>query len=194
MDIRSTHPLPLTFLLALAGCGGPAATDAGGTDGGLTPSDVPVAEVDGGADDAGPVACATLPPSAPFDFLPATCMPRCSYETRMAFEACARTDRACITAALAADTTPNTFLIDEFGPYEVTCGTFLEAGQRCYDWQSYACANDSCPAEYRSFINCLSTGAACTPEGQALVDCTDASAEFIPCQDARVAECFAPAP
>ena len=85
-------------------------------------------------------------------------------------------------------------LIDEFGPYEVTCGTFLEAGQRCYDWQSYACANDSCPAEYRSFINCLSTGAACTPEGQALVDCTDASAEFIPCQDARVAECFAPAP
>ena len=181
----------IALSLALAACGSDSRDPGITLMDGSTSDAASDAATDGGLMDAvvdtGPTVIDCTPSSTNFALSGVDCFPRCSMATGSTAAACA--DGACLSAALAADTTPA--ITVDFGgtPETVNC-------EMCYNVQSTSCIVDSCPTEFQTWATCASGSANpdvdCATEYQVVNDCITANqAIFQPCAQGRVGSCFA---
>ncbi len=124
--------------------------------------------------------------------LPSACLPRCTSSTFQQMVACRQSPNSaeCQTMAFAADPTP---------AITMTLGPLTEAVQldcsACPNWQTFACAFQSCPAATAAYLRCTS-GSVPSNDNCAAITATMASCfmrqAVISCREVNTPRCFAP--
>ncbi len=180
----------LVLLPAAVGCEG-----SSGSDGGIILPDGAGSEADGGSDagadagtDGGGYCGSTSMASSVFGRLPASCLPRCSVETRDAVAACTTVE--CQYDAMSMDTTPAVTLDTRYGDYVVSCGGGSDGSWPCVLLQTFSCDADECTDQYLDVSACGDAPPGCPDEWAALNECR-ALAPWQACAAERTPECFA---
>ena len=126
--------------------------------------------------DTGPMLCGTVP-SGRITPMAASCMPRCSHASWVAYQQCRTQD--CIAALLNADISyPVVSFSDGDHVFTLGCGN---AGEwSCVQWQTFAIGAELCPSSYDAWQSCLSTtpGGGCQTELSAMLTCAQADPMF----------------
>ena len=119
--------------------------------------------------------------------LPTECLPRCDSALLGTLFGCGA-DTACITAALAADTTAGAEVQLAGGEVlSVTC-------EICYTWQEASCTYEPCATQEEACVacgECDTAVAGCEAEETALADCRTANVDTInTCRTSRPLTCI----
>lgn len=119
-------------------------------------------------------------------------MPRCTRATHDALPDCSHAvnPATCVEGAVRNDPTPTVYVaaLGSLRPVNCVGSSTVYA---CLEWQVYSLWVERCPSEWSTWVNCQTTGGACTSEQTAVSTCANATPDWDTAYLERVTPCFA---